>query len=95
MLLGNINFEPVDPEDEPVQYRVSTPDELGKVAELMGVDPAELEHAFVFREMQQPGGAAPIDIPRTEAQAAGQRDAMAKSIYGQVSKTSFGFPSDL
>ena len=34
--------------------------------------------------MAQPGGAAPIDIPRDAKQAAGQRDAMAKSIYGQI-----------
>lgn len=36
MLLGNIEFEPVDPDDEPVQYCVSNPDILGKACALMG-----------------------------------------------------------
>lgn len=36
MLLGNIEFEPVDPDEEPVQYRVSTPEILGKASALMG-----------------------------------------------------------
>ena len=36
MLLGNIEFEPVDPDEEPVQYRVSTPEILGKACALMG-----------------------------------------------------------
>ena len=80
LLLGNVDFE----DSGAAGSQVTSGDELGKVAELLQVDPDELEKALTYRTMSA-GGARRRSIhmiPLDVARARDSRDALAKEVYG-------------